>query len=513
MTAAATIPEPVTIALVDVSAIYWQAWHSGGADQPADAPAHATVRKVAAIAERYPLLAVCCDAGRSWRHDADPGYKANREAKPPEASAQLRRALGILEADGYPMWLAEGFEADDVIASACAWAVAQGHRVVIVTPDKDLMQLVGPGVIVESTRWQPAPDGEGGTFPVYGPAEVEAKFGVRPSEVGDWLALVGDTSDNIPGVKGVGPKRAAELLVTYGRSKNPEAEDPGLLGVLDAARDLSTKLTPAMRTALLDGAEQLGKSRKLVTLSDNVPGIPFAQVLAPRVTKPRPRIAAAPPPKDDEETPMGLEIEATEEPETAAEPQPAMVADVPGEPARATAPEPKATTALARVTVPWSLELEPRTMSHVAWLARTVIDSRLFGSYPSPEAATVAIMRGRELGIPAMSALAAQHVIKGKLAMSADLITGLVHKSGKAEYFDCVETSDERAVFVTKRVGSPNALTLAFTIGEAQQAGYVTQGGSWAKFPTRMLQCRAGVGLARLVYPDVVGGLYMPEEL
>jgi len=564
VTAAVAIHEPVTIALVDVSAIYWQAWHSGGADQPADAPAHATVRKVAAIAERYPHVAVCCDAGRSWRHDADPQYKANREAKPPEASAQLRRALGMLEADGYPMWKAEGFEADDVIASACVWAVEQGYRVVIVTPDKDLMQLVGPGVVVESTRWQPGPDGEEGCFPVYGPAEVEAKFGVRPSEVGDWLALVGDASDNIPGVKGIGPKRAAELLVTYGRGTNPEAEDPGLLGVLETARATPCKtcshwetlhavddeerrecnalackclqyvaaearITPAIRRALLDGAEQLGKSRKLVTLSDNVQGIAFAAVLERRVTKPRPRIAAAPPPKE-EHAPMGLEIEPTEEPETATATQPAMVAERRAEsPTVAPVDRPPTTMALAALndeprpmatiaqpmapgSDAWAMSLEPNTLKGAAWLARQIVDSRLYQGFANEEAALVAIVRGRELGIPAMSALAAMHVIKGKLTLSSHLIIGLVLKSGKAKTFRCVETTPTRAAWRAHRVGEDDGLTIDYTIEEAQAAGLLGND-QWKKNPRRMLEKTAGVVAARLVWPDVAGGLYMPEEL
>jgi len=145
--------------------------------------------------------------GKNFRNDLYSEYKANRTGHPTDLEPQLPYIYEILSAMGLAMHVAPGFEADDLIASFTKRFVGEVDEVVIVGTDKDLMQLVGPKVsMLDTTRsnpWIKTP-------------EVEKKFGVWPWQVTDVLALLGDSSDNIPGVKGIGPKTAAKLIKTYG---------------------------------------------------------------------------------------------------------------------------------------------------------------------------------------------------------------------------------------------------------------------------------------------------------
>jgi hypothetical protein len=135
-------------------------------------------------------------------------------------------------------------------------------------------------------------------------------------------------------------------------------------------------------------------------------------------------------------------------------------------------------------------------------------------------------MRGRSLGIDAATSLAAFHVIKGKVVMQADLVVGLVLKSGLAEYFDLVESSREKATYVTKRRGARSETRLSWDMTDACAAGLVNKRGdgyegrsqsgepsNWDKYRRAMLRHRCSVDLARAVYPDVTMGLYTPDEV
>jgi DNA polymerase-1 len=215
----AKLPEPRAgdaLYLVDLSGYVFRAYHAlPPLSNTRGEPTHAVLGTVnmlqKVVAERRPhLFAVAMDTpGRTFRHEADARYKATRPAPPPDLSQQMARVEQIIRAWDVACFRAQGLEADDLIAAATARALAEGWRVVIVSADKDLMQLVRDGddrvVLWDSMRDR-----------VYGPAEVREKFGVAPSQVRDFLALTGDTSDNIPGVPGVGPKTAADLLTQFG---------------------------------------------------------------------------------------------------------------------------------------------------------------------------------------------------------------------------------------------------------------------------------------------------------
>jgi len=197
--------------------------------------------------QKPPMLAVVMEGqGKPFRRELYAEYKANRPPAPPDLKKQMGRVREIADAYAIPCYEREGSEADDVIATLTRAARKHGHRVVIVSADKDLLQLVGDGVVMLDTM-------RGTTF---GPKETFDKMGVFPHQVRDFLALTGDSSDNVPGVPSVGPKTASELLGTYGSLD-------GIYAHLDQIKKkaLLGKLTEHKPLAYL--------SRDLVTLKDD----------------------------------------------------------------------------------------------------------------------------------------------------------------------------------------------------------------------------------------------------
>lgn len=184
------------------------------------------------------------------RLDLLPEYKANRPPMPEAMRVQVEPIRAWVEACGYPVLEKPGFEADDLIAGIVSQNIAA--QTLIVSHDKDLGQLVGcPGVVMLIP-------GKGGTFEVVDEAEVETKFGVPCRAVRDWLALVGDTADNIPGVPGVGAKTAASLLAKFGSVDKLLAN----LGEVSPER---------IRKAIGENQQRLRDNLKLVALIPELP--------------------------------------------------------------------------------------------------------------------------------------------------------------------------------------------------------------------------------------------------
>lgn len=198
---------------------------------------------------RAPYIAVIFDAARkNFRYDIYPEYKANRDETPPDLIPQFGLIREATKAFGIPALEMEGYEADDLIATYAREALAQGKKVTIVGSDKDLMQLMREGV----RMYEPIK----GRYLTLD--DVQEKFGVTPDKVTDVQALVGDSSDNVPGVPGIGVKTAAQLINEYGNLEN----------LLDKATDIKQ---PKRRDALLENAVIARISKQLVTLRDDVP--------------------------------------------------------------------------------------------------------------------------------------------------------------------------------------------------------------------------------------------------
>ncbi len=188
---------------------------------------------------------------KNFRHELYDEYKATREKMPEDMVDQLPRLDELLETMGIANLEKKGFEADDIIATLTRAATDKGWDVVIVTGDKDLFQLVNDHVKIFNLR----KISEAGEW--FNPDGVEQKMGVRPELIRDLLALMGDTSDNIPGAKGVGPKTAVKLLDEYG----------SLDAVLDHAEEIKR---PKLRESLLEFRERADTVKKLVDLAYDV---------------------------------------------------------------------------------------------------------------------------------------------------------------------------------------------------------------------------------------------------
>jgi len=211
------------------------------------------------------LLVVFDTPQPTFRHERFAAYKATREKMPDEMAGQLPWVREVVEAFGVPIVERPGFEADDVIGTIATRAAAHGLEVRLVSGDKDLLQLVDARVHL----WNPGRSGSG--VEVSGPDEVRAKFGVPPEHVVDVLALMGDASDNVPGVPGIGEKTATKLVVEFGG--------------LDAIYARLDEVTPPrVREKLREHREQAYLSRDLVTLDREVPlgGELDAFLVAPR---------------------------------------------------------------------------------------------------------------------------------------------------------------------------------------------------------------------------------------
>jgi len=241
------------LVLIDGSSYLYRAFHalpplSNAHGEPTGA-LFGVVNMLRAILKARPdYAAFVADApGPTFRDALYPQYKANRQATPDDLVAQVEPMLAIVEALGLPILRVDGVEADDVIGTLATRAQAEGIDVTISTGDKDFAQLVRPGITLVNTMTNTTLDE---------PAVFE-KFGVRPDQVVDYLALMGDSVDNIPGVEKCGPKTAAKWLAQYG----------SLDGVIAHADEVGGKIGENLRRAL----PQLPLSRQLATIRVDVP--------------------------------------------------------------------------------------------------------------------------------------------------------------------------------------------------------------------------------------------------
>jgi len=191
-------------------------------------------------------VAVAWDTRAVHRHELSEDYKSDRRPMPDLLGEQFPYFRPIVEAFGYRNLEFQGWEADDVIATLATRADEEGIRTVVVSTDRDAFQLVSDNVVLMMT-----PRGVADVN-VYTPDRVEARYGIRPDQIPDFIGLKGDTSDNIPGVPGIGDKTAGQLIAQYG----------SLEDVLEHVDELS----PARRKNLTEHADQARKSKELATM-------------------------------------------------------------------------------------------------------------------------------------------------------------------------------------------------------------------------------------------------------
>ena len=269
-----------TLFLIDGSSQMYRAYHAFRGKGLSNQEGHTThavyvfvtmLRKL--VTDHKPAyMAASFDlAGPTFRDTIVDDYKANRVAMPDDLAEQINWVHQACEALGVPIVTAEGYEADDVIGTLATRATARGFEVAIVSIDKDFFQLVHDDQAGPQQRTSPHhgvgdPEAGHGAIRVYDPREdgawfdevgVVEKFGVKPSQVTDVLALVGDTSDNVAGVPGIGKKGAIDLITQYGS--------------LDTLIEHAGELKPKHREALVTHRVAALQSRELVTIRTDVP--------------------------------------------------------------------------------------------------------------------------------------------------------------------------------------------------------------------------------------------------
>lgn len=252
-----------TVHLVDASPYVFRAYFSLPASirtpdgRPANALrgyAHALLRLLEEEGVTHAAVAFDESLTTSFRNDLHPGYKGDRDLPPPELEAQLDDCRSLTEALGLACFACERYEADDIIATLWGRLREGGHRVVVVSPDKDLCQLVD-----EATELLDFAAGRR-----FGPAEVREKLGVEPARVLDLLALAGDPVDSIPGVKGIGRKTAAALLEAF-------AGLDEIYERLEEVEALPIRGAAGVRRKLEAGREHAELSRRLAALAHDAP--------------------------------------------------------------------------------------------------------------------------------------------------------------------------------------------------------------------------------------------------
>jgi len=475
------------VILIDLGSIYWACWHSTANEAVSEAHDR-TIAAIQKLASGYDLVAVCCDSPRNFRKELDPAYKANRPPRDSAAYVELARTKASLETRGFLLWEADGYEADDILAGACRSAVKAGHDVVIASSDKDLAQLVQFGVTWLSPKTGESRDRDG----------VRAKFGVWPEQMRDYLAIVGDSTDNVRGVRGVGPKIAAKLLgdfVTIEQLMSAVVHAPRTVG------------TPAVVAALTEAIEWLPLTVKLVSLKYDAP-IEWGEIYETRkLENPvHDQIIEANdagdldfedqsfkterPAANDHEVSRAAEVEAAGNDGAAIEVAQAQLLVAPN----------------------WEMGLEPTSLGAAFKLARGLYDSGLYAKFKNPAAIWAVIIRGRELGLGALTALDCFNVVEGKPCPGAHFLIARAKRHPDCEYLEFVQGNGNAAVWRGKARGREQIM-LTYTIDQARAAGMIKPGSAWDKRPEEMLRKSCGVQLSRILFPGALEGLYAAEEM
>ena len=241
------------LVLIDGSSYLYRAYHAlpnlTNSKGEATGALHGVLNMVNKLVreESASHIGVVFDApGKTFRDEMFADYKANRPPMPDDLRSQIQPILDVIKAMGLPLLQIEGVEADDVIGTLCERGAAAGLNVLVSTGDKDMAQLVNDNVTLVNTMTDSVMDRDA----------VKEKFDVFPEQIIDYLALVGDTSDNIPGVPKVGAKTAAKWLNLY------DSAD----GIIDNAADIGGKVGESLR----DNIETLQLSKQLATIKLDV---------------------------------------------------------------------------------------------------------------------------------------------------------------------------------------------------------------------------------------------------
>ena len=445
-------------ALVDFSSLFHRMWHVNKDD---------AANKCASFLGTlsHDEVIICIDSPPYKRKEFCPSYKANRDVPDPELIGQLRAAIQKAADLGYTIASCEGWEADDVIATI----YHEREIDAVYGTDKDLLQvcdLTDPFTKEIKTS--------------------ESYIGVSRELVIDYLCMVGDSSDNVKGIDGIGPKKALDAITKFWSLK----------GMYDAVKDRPSTFSEKIATATMESLEWMDTTRQLITLRKDL-NVKFEKKSPETVTE-----------FSDDEPSKNQTVDHT-----------------PTHIQKATEPQ----YIVKTETVDYRHSLEPIGIQQAYRTAEGLFKSALYQQYKSPEQIMAVIMRGRTLGLDATTALDQMNVIQGRPTMSAQCMVAVVKSSPICEFLECIEALSDRATWETKRRGERKEHRRTFTREEADKAGFTTAKeydkvakrytgriitkDNWEKQPHVMLQWRAAAALIRQVYPDLILGIYTTEEM
>ena len=470
------------ILAVDISNLFRRNWEAAQGKELGEA-FNRTVQAVARFRDGFDRVAICCDGGTSFRKAISQQYKANRTDPGEAYRDQLRRTLERLEQDGCTVFKAppvldpqgaEGqqlfAEADDTIGALCKWALEDVHEVGILSGDKDLFQLVSEGV------WVIRPEGG----PIVGPEQVKERLGVPPYLVPDFLALAGDASDGYKPYKGIADTRAVALLLACGSALG--VFHPDNLERLDGIVGQANGKT--LREA---GAEPARRALQLATIRRDL-DIDFSPLLAEPEIKPLLQLVDAPAPPA----------------ESAAAQAPAQAPT-----ALVLPPKPQQAEIISKAD-PWNLQ--PSGARSLMELANHFAEARCFPNVGHPAQVIAVTVIAQNLGVPMGIAMQHAYFVQGRLSWSAAFIVGLVRRQPDCEKLFVADTKPDSATVIYKRRGDPEG-RYTFTLEMARKAGWVKDGGQWSKRPDNMCRWAALREVCRMVWPDLVAGLYCRDEM
>ncbi len=484
------------ILAVDLAGIFHRKWHASS-NEKVDHSQRWTMDHIRRIAGQYDSVVIACEGhGPGWRREKFNGYKANRPERDENLTEQLRQTEEACDREGWHTVGRSGMEADDIVATVAAHFDG-AHDVDILSDDKDLLQCISGTVrVLRGERAEPR-----------GAADVLAKFGVMPGEFTQFQALMGDSADNIPGVRGVGPKTAAKLLLEFGNLAN-------IIG--EAHRDPTGSMTPKERDAWREEnpnavCGKLAENLKLSVSSGEL-GLSLALVtLKTDALTPKECEALLEPKAIETETAEDFVEGDIMDRESITEQLEAAEVEVVPEPTPS-APEPSQ----PRAMVPagnFRQALEPRDMVEAKQFAKYVMDSRMFSTFGTPQAVLLVAMAGREFGLGGMSSLRAFHIVEGKPTPSAQFLMSRCLEHPDCEYFMVLPGDAKTARVEVKRRSWPKAQTWTYTIEQAREAGLLGKN-NWKKHPAEMLVNRCIAIASRFTFPDAgLAGMYTADEL
>lgn len=470
------------ILAVDISNLFRRNWEASQGKEFSEA-FNRTIQGIARFREGHDRVAICCDGGPSFRKALSQQYKANRTDPGEAYRDQLRRTLDRLEADGCAIFRAPPVdrpqgedgralfaEADDVIGALVKWAREDCHEVLILSGDKDLCQLVGEGVSVLRP--------ENGA--VWGVEQVEEKLGVKPTLVPDLLALAGDASDGYKPYKGIAEGRAETLIKAFGCALAVFTEE-------NLAQLEQTVGQANAKTLKEAGIEPARRALALATIRTEL-DLDFSPLFE------EPKMQSLSP------EPEAKAAESLPQTQLAVRP-----------------PEPAAVAQIIRApkSDPWTLQ--PSGMNSLFTLAKAFYEARCFPNVGNPEQVMVVAVMAQNLGIPMGIAMNHAYFVRGRLSWSAAFIIALVRRSSECEKFFVAESADRVATVIYKRKGEPEG-RYTYKWEQAERMGLTnpTRNGEpsmWGKQPHVMCRWAALRECARMVWPDIVAGVYMPDEI